>query len=101
MVEVLGFLMVSYDLQSCLGRIELMGSSDFYESTAKYHSSAVKAIVSPKVDEAEAGAVTTTMVVSFAFSGLTESKLTDTRRKHLNLSRTHSRTLMPHLRKRQ
>jgi dolichyl-phosphate-mannose-protein mannosyltransferase len=43
-----------------------MGSSDFYESTAKYHSSSVaKAVVSPKVDEMEAGAVTTTMIVSY------------------------------------
>jgi len=46
-----------------------MGSSDFYESTAKYHSSSVaKAVVSPKVDEMEAGAVTTTMIVSFSSS---------------------------------
>ena len=48
---------------SCLQ--ELMGSSDFYENVGRYDSSAAKAVVSHKVDEAEAGQITTTMVVSF------------------------------------
>jgi hypothetical protein len=44
---------------------ELMGSSDFYENVGRYESSAAKAVVSHKVDETEAGQITTTMVVSF------------------------------------
>jgi len=43
---------------------ELMGSSDFYENVGRYESSAAKAVVSHKVDETEAGQITTTMVVS-------------------------------------
>ena len=46
-------------------RQELMASSDFYENVGRYESSAAKAVVSHKVDEAEAGQITTTMVVSF------------------------------------
>jgi hypothetical protein len=42
-----------------------MGSSDFYENVGRYESSAAKAVVSHKVDETEAGQITTTMVVSF------------------------------------
>ena len=44
---------------------ELMGSSDFYENVGRYESSAAKAVVSHKIDETEAGQITTTMVVSF------------------------------------
>jgi hypothetical protein len=44
---------------------ELMGSSDFYENVGRYESSAAKAVVSHKVDETEAGQITTTMVVSY------------------------------------
>jgi hypothetical protein len=44
---------------------ELMGSSDFYENVGRYESSAAKAVLSHKVDETEAGQITTTMVVSF------------------------------------
>jgi len=61
-----------YDLGTFLGMLnrteyprELMGSSDFYENVGRYESSAAKAVVSHKVDEAEAGQITTTMVVSF------------------------------------
>jgi len=43
---------------------ELMRSSDFYENVGRYESSAAKAVVSHKVDETEAGQITTTMVVS-------------------------------------
>jgi hypothetical protein len=43
---------------------ELMVSSDFYENVGRYESSAAKAVVSHKVDEAEAGQITTTMIVS-------------------------------------
>jgi hypothetical protein len=46
---------------------ELMISSDFYENVGRYESSAAKAVVSHKVDETEAGQITTTMVVSFHF----------------------------------
>jgi hypothetical protein len=43
---------------------ELMVSSDFYENVGRYESSAAKAVVSHKVDETEAGQITTTMIVS-------------------------------------
>jgi len=43
-----------------------MFSSDFYENVNRYHSLAAKAVVSHHVDHAEAGQVTTTMVVSFS-----------------------------------
>jgi hypothetical protein len=42
-----------------------MSSSDFYENVSRYQSSAAHAVVSPKVDETEAGQITTTMVVSY------------------------------------
>jgi len=43
---------------------KLTRSSDFYENVGRYESSAAKAVVSHKVDETEAGQITTTMVVS-------------------------------------
>jgi hypothetical protein len=46
---------------------ELMSSSDFYENVGRYESSAAKAVISHKIDETEAGQITTTMVVSFHF----------------------------------
>lgn len=45
-------------------RQELTRSSDFYENVGRYESSAAKAVISHKVDETEAGQITTTMVVS-------------------------------------
>jgi hypothetical protein len=60
------------DLGISLGKLrrarpcpKLMSSSDFYENVSRYQSSAAHAVVSPKVDETEAGQITTTMVVSY------------------------------------
>lgn len=42
-----------------------MSSNDFYENLKKYESSAVVPVHSQKVQESEAGQITTTLVVSF------------------------------------
>jgi hypothetical protein len=55
------FLGMLFRTDCCQG---LMSSSDFYENVGRYESSAAKAVVSHKVDETEAGQITTTMVVS-------------------------------------
>jgi hypothetical protein len=62
MAQDLGFLMVSYVDHN--GWTELMASNDFHENLKKYESSAVIPVHSQKVQETEAGQVTTTLVVS-------------------------------------
>jgi hypothetical protein len=83
-----------YGLGTFLGKLnpasrplELTNSSDFYENVGRYESSAAKAVVSHKVDETEAGQITTTMVVSCLLHVIAGPELIN-RRNSPNLSRT-------------
>lgn len=77
MAQDVGFLMVSYlEQHDCFDWTELTNSNDFYENLKKYESSAVIPVHSQKVQETEAGQVTTTLVVSSVGFDKDEIKLT-------------------------